>query len=177
MLLVLPQNKWKASCPLWVFPVGVSVPCWGYKLRPSTALHFLRSAHKCPTRDQGLLCFTHNNVPSNLLRGEPSVISQTHTEGWAFKWWFLCFFVFFCLSITEAQDNEITHFLFSSWSIHLPRTIFSGHCVDYKFLIKLEERTQKIHWDDGREQPQGKLQDGCSQYFETREWPRIFMKL
>lgn len=129
--------------------MGVSVPCWGYKLPHFLVLLLHCTSYVLPTGAQPeikayyvlltIMCpqiyfvgspvlFPRHTQKDELLSGDSSVF---------------CFF--FCLSITEAQDNEITHFLFSSWSIHLPRTIFSGHCVDYKFLIKLEGRTQKIH--------------------------------
>lgn len=52
MLLVLPQNKWKAPCPLWVFPVGVSVPCWGYKLPHFLVLLLHCTSYVLPTGAQ-----------------------------------------------------------------------------------------------------------------------------
>lgn len=113
---------------------------------------------------KSLLCFLCTNVPQNLLWSSVSFPSHTQkvqrSSGDSS----------FCLSITDAQDNKIIHLLFSALNIHLACTMFCEHYLDYKFLIKLKGRIQKIHQNDSRKQPQSKLQVADSQCFEAREY-------
>lgn len=173
MFLILPQNKLKASSPFWVFPFWgnqssagttyyhISVfplPCAiSYVLLTGVHLenkaYYAFSALMCLRIFFYLLLWSSVSIPSHtqkvqLLSGDSS----------------------FCLSITDAQDNEITHLLFSALNIHLACTMFSEHYLDYKFLIKLKGRIQKIHQNDSRKQPQSKLQVADSQCFEAREY-------
>lgn len=168
-----PSEQVESIFPILSFPLlGKSVLCWDYVLPhfcvPSTMCHFLRSAHRCSSGEQAYYAFSALmclRIFFYLLLWS-SVSIPSHTQ----KVQLLSGDSSFCLSITDAQDNEITHLLFSALNIHLACTMFCEHYLDYKFLIQLKGRIQKIHQNDSRKQPQSKLQVADSQCFEAREY-------
>lgn len=91
---------------------------------PITACHFLHSAHRCSPGEHVLLCFLHTNVLQNLVLGEPSIISQSHSEGLAFKWWFLFLFFNNTRQCTRQWNDSFTVF-FTEYSFSMYHSLWT----------------------------------------------------